>query len=258
MTNCAFVEWPEGLEPAGERWDALRREVDAARADILITNEMPFGAWLASADRFDAAAADRSVALHERGLQALSTLEVGAVISSWPVRLGDKLANEAYALENGTMRPLHRKQLFPQEPGWHEASWFQGDGGGFAVHDVAGVKVGILLCTELMFNEHARRYGRAGAELIAVPRATGQSRDKWVAAGAMAAIVSGSYVVSANRVGHSAGSPIFGGGGLAFGPDGDLLAGTSAEAPLVVVPLDVERSRRQKSEYPCYVSDIAG
>jgi N-carbamoylputrescine amidase len=116
----------------------------------------------------------------------------------------------------------------------------------------------VLLCTELMFNEHARRYGRAGADLIVVPRATGHEHGAWVTGGAMAAIVSGSYAVSSNRVGATAGSPEFGGRGLAFAPDGTLLAETSADAPLVVIELAPEIARRQKAEYPCYVVEGSG
>ncbi|WP_343713931.1 hypothetical protein [Inquilinus sp.] len=62
MTTCVFVEWPDGLEPAGAAWDALRQQVEAAEPDILVTNEMPFGPWLAASDRFDPAAAQPSAA----------------------------------------------------------------------------------------------------------------------------------------------------------------------------------------------------
>lgn len=255
MTTCAFVEWPEGLEPAGARWDALRRQVEAAGPDLLVTNEMPFGPWLAASDRFDPVAAQRSVSLHERGIEALAAIGVPAVISSRPVLAGGGLANEAFALAGGRITPLHRKQYFPEEPGWSEATWFRGDDSGFAVHDVAGLRVGTLLCTELMFNERARRYGRADAELIVAPRASGLSHRNWFTAGAMAAIVSGSYVVSSNRAGGSAGGPAFGGRGFAFAPDGSLLGETSATEPLRIVDLDAAAARRQKAEYPCYVAD---
>lgn len=253
MTICAFVEWPEGLEPHGPAWDAVRRQVEVARPDILVTNEMPFGPWLASDGLFDADAAARNVALHEDGLEALRGLGVPAIISSRPVWQRDRLANEAFVIEAGDINILHRKQFFPEEPGWYEASWFQGDTSGFAVHEVAGLKVGVLLCTELMFNEHARRYGRAGADLIVVPRATSTSQDQWVTAGAMGAIVSGCYVVSSNRSGASAKSPQFGGRGLAFAPDGTLLADTSSGKTLAILDLDAAVSQRQKSDYPCNV-----
>jgi N-carbamoylputrescine amidase len=71
----------------------------------------------------------------------------------------------------------------------------------------------------------------------------------------MAAIVSGSYVISSNRVGRSAHSPDFGGHGFAYAPDGSLLAETSAERSLLAIDLDPATARRQKSEYPCYVID---
>ncbi|OWJ69099.1 carbon-nitrogen hydrolase family protein [Inquilinus limosus] len=253
--TCAFVEWLDGLEPYGAQWNALRRQIEALRPHILVTNEMPFGPWLAAVDRFDTEAARRSVSLHERAIDALAAIGVPIVISSRPVWTGDRLANEAFALADGRITPLHRKQYFPEETGWYEATWFRGDSDGFAVHDVAGLKVGVLLCTELMFNERARRYGRAGAELIVVPRATGLANANWLTAGAMAAIVSGSYVVSSNRVGGGADGPTFGGRGFAFAPDGNLLAETSAAEPVKIVVLDVAAARRQKAEYPCYVAD---
>ena len=255
MTRCAFLEWPEGLLPTSTAWDALRRQVVAAQADILITNEMPFGDWLPSAERLDRAAASKWIEQHDAGLAALSALGVPAVISSRPAWSGDRLVNEAFVLEGGKVRALHRKQFFPNEAGWYEANWFMADDSGFVLHDVAGLKTGVLLCTELMFNEYARHYGRAGADLIVVPRATGHDDHQWLTAGAMAAIVSGSYVISSNRVGRSAASPGFGGHGFACGPDGQILAKTSAEHPLMVIEVDAKMARRQKAEYPCYVID---
>jgi N-carbamoylputrescine amidase len=58
---------------------------------------------------------------------------------------------------------------------------------------VLGVRVGVLLCTEAMFNERARAYGREGAELIVIPRASGRDIEPWKIAGAMASLVSGAY-----------------------------------------------------------------
>jgi N-carbamoylputrescine amidase len=104
-----------------------------------------------------------------------------------------------------------------------------------------------------MFNEHARRHGREGADLIVVPRAAGLTHDDWIAAGAIAAIVSGCFVVSSNGVGRAEGGATFGGKGFAFAPDGALLSPTSAEYPIAVVDIDVDAARRLKLEYPCYV-----
>jgi hypothetical protein len=93
--RIAFVEWPDGLQPRGPAWETVRRSVDAARPDILVTNEMPFGPWLAEHPGFDAYVAQRSIELHEQALDALGDLNAGAVLSSRPVGFNDRLINEA-------------------------------------------------------------------------------------------------------------------------------------------------------------------
>ncbi len=45
--RVAFVEWPEGLSTTDRKWSELKESIIAQRPDILLTNEMPFGPWLA-------------------------------------------------------------------------------------------------------------------------------------------------------------------------------------------------------------------
>jgi len=173
-TLCvAFVEWPEGLLLNQPQWSQLKKSIAAAHPDILVTNELPFGSWIAENSVFSENEARLSIRAHEQGLEGLMDLNLSAVISSRPVRNGKRLANEAFVLEKGTVRRLHRKQYFPNEPGWFETQWYAGDGSGFDVAEVLGVRVGVLLCTDAMFNEHARAYGKQKASLIVIPRATG-------------------------------------------------------------------------------------
>ncbi len=171
--KIAFVEWPEGLSVGDARWGKLKESISAARPDILVTNELPFGPWLADEAVFSREAADRSIHAHQQGVEGLSELNLPAIISSRPVWDGERLANEAFALEKGFARPFHRKHYFPNEPGWFESEWYAGNGSGFDVAEVLGIKVGVLLCTDAMFNEHARAYGRQKASLIVIPRASG-------------------------------------------------------------------------------------
>jgi N-carbamoylputrescine amidase len=255
--KIAFVEWPEDLSTAHPRWAELTDSVTAAHPDILVTNELPFGPWLAEGAVFSEDAAHLNLRAHEKGLQGLIDLNLPAVISSRPVWTGKRLANEAFVLEGGVVRPLHRKQYFPNEPGWFESEWYAGDGSGFRVAEVLGIKVGVLVCTETMFNEHARCYGKQKASLIVVPRASGLNIESWKIAGAMASLVSGAYVVSSNRTGRSSRGTQFGGGGFAYAPQGRLLAVTSPANPLGTVELDTEISASAQRDYPCYVAELA-
>lgn len=254
--KIAFVEWPAALPPASPAFERIAADVRAARPDLLVTNEMPFGDWVWTTPDFDRDIADRSVRLHEAGLDALQSLGVPAIVSSRPVWAGERLANEAFALSGGRYQPLHHKHFFPSHPGWFEDVWFHAGLPGFALGTVAGLKVGVLLCTELMFNEHARAYGRAGADLIVAPRASGSAPRNWRTAAAMAALVSGSYVVSSNRVGSVAASnQVFGGIGLAFAPGGEPLGETSAEAPLLGFDLSPALIAAARQDYPCTVDE---
>lgn len=166
-----------------------------------MTNETPFGYGHPTRHKFNVDRAREWANLHERSLDALSRLPARAVISSRPILSGNRLVNEAFAPVDGQYHFLHQKHYFPAENGWQEQAWFETAKEGFDVAAVAGVTVGVLLCTELMFPEKARWLGQLGADLIAVPRATGTDHRIWRTAASMAAILSGAYVVSSNRVG---------------------------------------------------------
>lgn len=254
--HIAFVEWPDDLSTTDAQWDELKDSVNAVRPDILITNELPFGPWLADSAVFSEDEAHLSLRAHEKGLEGLIDLALPAVISSRPVWNGKRLANEAFVLQNGAVRPLHRKQYFPNEPGWFESEWYSGDGSGFGVAEIMGIKVGVLLCTEAMFNERARAYGREEATLVVIPRASGTDIKSWKIAGAMASLVSGAYVVSSNRVGRSKGGTHFGGGGFAYAPRGRLLAMTAPANPVQTLELDPKMSAFAQRAYPCYVPEL--
>ena len=256
MLRIAFVEWPEALSAGDAQWGELKDRVTAAQPDILVTNELPFGPWLADSAVFSQDEAHLSLRAHEKGIEGLVDLDLPAVISSRPVWNEKRLANEAFVIENGNVRPLHRKQYFPNEPGWFESEWYSGDASGFGVAEVLGIKVGVLLCTEAMFNEHARAYGKQGAALLAIPRASGVDIDSWKIAGAMASLVSGAYVASSNRVGHSKGGAHFGGSGFAYAPHGQLLALTAPANPVQTFVLDPGMVTSAQCAYPCYVPDL--
>jgi N-carbamoylputrescine amidase len=254
--QVAFVEWPEGLATGCAQWDELKNFVCAAHPDILVTNELPFGPWLAERSDFSEDEARQSIRAHESGLAGLADLKIPAIISSRPVWNGNRLANEAFVLQNGAVHPLHRKQYFPNEPGWFECEWYAGGDSRFVPAEILGIKVGVLLCTEAMFNERARAYGKQNASLIVIPRASGTNIESWKIAGAMASLVAGAYVVSSNRVGRAQGGTQFGGGGFAYAPQGKPLTVTGPGNPVQTFELDPEMTASAQRDYPCYVPEI--
>jgi N-carbamoylputrescine amidase len=253
--KAAICELPCPLDPHGADWARLASRIRDEKVDLLLLNEMPFGDWLPLSERFNRAKAEAAIAIHEAALESLGQL-APLVVGSRPVAAGDKLANEAFALVEGVYVALHHKHYFPSEPGFYEQAWFHPLMRGFAVHALPGARIGVQLCSELMFNEWSRHYGRSGAQIILNPRASGESVVKWQAGLAMAAAVSGAYVLSSNRVGRQ-GTMSFGGRGVAYAPGGELIAETGPANPLVTLELDFGLVQAAQRDWPCNVPELA-
>jgi len=254
--NIAICQLPDALTHDSLPWARFVRRVERMQPDLILLNEMPFGPWTSRADAFDQYLAAESIEAHTLALESLRQLSC-AVIGSRPVRGRERLANEGFLLADGQYRPVHHKQYFPQEAGFYEHTWFTASRAGFETFDHGGIRFGMLLCTELMFNEWARHYRRRGAHVIVVPRASGKSVENWHTAARMAAIVSGCYVLSSNRV--SARLDVktqFGGAGFAYSPIGELLQETSDGLPMAAVPIDVQLVKHAQRRYPCYVREL--
>lgn len=249
--RITFCELPDGTTPQDANWARFSEAVAAQAPDLMVMNEIPFGSWFATTPEVDPARAVASADLHRDGVVALRALKARAVITSAPILSQGRLVNEASLIEPEGSRFIHQKHYFPDEPGFYEARWFSTARPGFEPVSVGELVVGVLLCSELMFNEWARHYRRRGANVIAVPRASGTSHARWKTAAAMAAIVSGCYVVSSNRVGGD-----FGGKGFAFAPSGDLIAETSAQSPVRSIDVDLSVVRQAQASYPCYLQEL--
>lgn len=250
LTICETRDAPEHFM---EDWDRLVDHVQVEGSDLVLLPEMPFAPWFAVTDRFDAALWNDVVARHEEWLDRLEALSPAAVIATRPTVRNGRRVNEAFVWEPSTgLRPIHVKYFLPNEPGFHETAWYERGDGRFDPAPVRGLSFGVLICTEMWSLSHAQQYGRAGAHLIAIPRATSRnSVEKWRTGGRVAAIVSGAYTASSNRV-APAGGPDLGGGGWVASPDGEIVAVTSAAQPFVTVDIDPAAAERAKSTYPRY------
>ncbi len=256
--KVAVCECPPDLEAGSPGWNDLSRAIAAERPGLVLLDEMPFGAWIAARREFEAGAWAASLAAHRAGMDRLADLTAAVVAGTQPRELAGRRVNEGFVWTRGSGAVgVHAKQYFPDEPGYHEARWFEtGEVRDFRAADAAGVKVGFLICTELMFNERARRYGRDGAHVILAPRTTGRgSLGRWLVAARMAAIVSGCFVLSSNRGGTAADGQEFGGAGWIIDPGGEVVAQTTPESPVVFATIDVAAAAAAKAAYPCYVRE---
>jgi N-carbamoylputrescine amidase len=244
------------LLPGTESWAGLIADLARAQPDIFVLNELPFGPWLAARSSYDPAAWKQSVADHEAGIAALHELGVGIILGSRSVERRGRRCNEGFVwtLREGA-RAVHTKQHLPSTPpSYCETVWYEPGDLRFRTVQVGPLRVGLLICSDVMFTEHARRYGLDGAHLIAVPRAMpAEASHVFDVALQMAAISSGCYVASSNRTGQDPAGGLFEGRGCIVDPGGRTVAQSSPFDRVVVHEVSAEFVAWKQSFYPCDV-----
>ncbi|MCY3572854.1 MAG: carbon-nitrogen hydrolase family protein [Chloroflexi bacterium] len=237
-------------------WARLQAHIAAERSDLLLLPEMCFAPWFCVARQFDSQVWDGAVAAHEGWLERLYEPGAGIVVGTAPRNLAGRRINSAYCwTREGGLTWIHSKTYLPRDEGYWEADWYQRAPIGFQPTRIGGLRIGLMICTEIWFFQHAREYGRQGVQLLLHPRCTPlPTNDKWLAGGRTAAVVAGAYCLSSNHAGQ-ANQMELGGAGWICEPDGEALATTSSQQPFVTLELDLQLADAAKSTYPRYVDD---
>jgi predicted amidohydrolase len=243
VTVCELPDHRKAFESA---WEELVSFVREQQSDLVLLPELPFSSWFARTPQFDAQIWQKAQQEHDVMMKRLSQLSPAIVLGThlvteegWHLNRGFSwTATEGY-------QGIHDKYYLPNEEDFYESCWFDRNRQDFTLAHIQDLALGFLICTEVMFPEWARSYGKQGANILAVPRAS-VDHERWVVASRMAAITSGAFVISSNRVDEH----LFGGRGLVIGPNGEVLASTSRQAPFVTVAIDVTESIQAKQTYP--------
>jgi N-carbamoylputrescine amidase len=252
LTVCELNNDSQQLE---KDWDGLVEHVRREASDLVLLPEMPFCRWFGARREVSPSEWQAAVAAHDRWIARLPELAPALVIGTRPVERNGKKLNEGFvwSVDEG-YRPAHQKYYLPDEPGFWEATWYQRGEKDFSAVPTSQGCVGFAICSELWFLEHARAYGRAGAELIVTPRCTGLGVERWLMGGRAAAFVSGAFSASSNRVG-SEGEIKLGGQGWIVDPDGTVLGTTSAAQPFLTLEIDLGKARDARQTYPRYIPE---
>lgn len=167
-----------------------------------------------------------------------------ALVAGVAERDGERVHNAAVLVGPGGHLATYRKvHLFS-----HEKEAFDPGDSGFAVHEVAGVRVGMMICFDWAFPEAARTLALAGAELVAHP--SNLVLPFCQRAMPVRCLENGVFAVTANRCGteERLGRNLrFTGGSVACGPRGEVLAEAPADGDLLsVVEVDPARARDKR------------
>ncbi|MFM8883652.1 MAG: nitrilase-related carbon-nitrogen hydrolase, partial [Solirubrobacterales bacterium] len=157
-----------------------------------------------------------------------------AVLVGCAEKLGGELANSLVAFDSsGSVAGVHRKTAL-----WGEESEGFASGEAMTVVDLAGRRVGLMICYEIEFPELARALAVAGADLLVTCSANMEPYyEDHELSGRARALDNRVPHVYVNRVGSEAGLE-FVGGTRAIGADGSpiAVAGEGEEVLVVEVP----------------------
>src|SRR4029079_12004074 len=114
-----------------------------------------------------------------------------------------------------------------------------------------GWSFGLNICTELWAVETYAVYAARGVPIVLSPRATAAAtRTRWLSVGVVAAVRSGAFSVSSNRVDPTGAC---GGVGWIIDPSGTVLARTSPEAPFATADIELAAAVAARDTYPRYI-----
>ena len=182
-------------------WEELREHVSRERSHLVLLPEMCFAPWFCTAPEYDESVWQATVSAHERWLERLPELGDVIVIGTAPRDEDGNRYNVAYAwnAERG-LQWIHQKTYLPNDDGYWEANWYDRAPIDFQPVSLGELSIGVTICTEIWFMQHAREYGKRGIHLLLNPRSTPAfSNEKWLAGGRTAKVVAGAFCLSSNH-----------------------------------------------------------
>lgn len=249
VTVCELPHEPTALRLA---WAALRQHTSRNASELVLLPEFAMAEPVWEAEQFDITAWRAAEARCESWLARLPELHAPYVVGTRPVTIKGQRFNQGYLASPGDgVVPLRRKYFLPNQPGGWEAHWFDRGDAGLPPFRAGALSFGLNICTELWALESYGAYAQCGVHAVLTPRATAaDTTSKWLSAGVVAAVRSGAYSISSNRVDASGAG---GGVGWIISPDGEVLATTSSDEPFVTVEIRLAASVAARASYPRYV-----
>jgi N-carbamoylputrescine amidase len=253
VTVCELPHEPAALRAA---WAGLCQHTAEHAPDLVLLPELAMVEPVWESERFDAERWATIESLSACWLARLPELCATYIVGTRPVSDAGGHFNEGFIWSAGEgTAPLRRKYFLPDETSYWEARWFDRGDASFPEFQAGALTFGLNICTELWALDTYAEYAARGVQVVLSPRATeAATMGKWLSVGVVAAVRSGAYSISSNRVDSTG---LCGGMGWIVSPDGEILAVTTPKMPFATVEIDLSASALARGRYPCYVFDGA-
>jgi N-carbamoylputrescine amidase len=240
-------------------WKMLKAHIQKEKSNLVLLPEMPFYEWFAAKPEFIEEQWQDAIEAHEVWIKRLHELQCPYVLGSRPVNEGNKRYNNAFVwYKNDEIIDFHQKHNVPNQKEYWEASWYDIGSKDYTTVLCGEARIGFVICSEIWFMEYSRSYCKQGAHIIVAPRATKViTRDKWLTAGRVSAMIGGAYNLSSNRSGTDLQNKNiqFGGQGWIIDPEGNVLGVTTDQNPFITQEINLKFAEESKKTYPRYIPD---
>jgi len=233
--KLALIQFPRGPELEGNV-ELMADMVAEARADVKVLPEN----W-ASLKALSLQRLKRILAQLAERLRGGEVLVAGAFY----VKRGGAAVSMGAVVSSSGVEAFYGKKHPSRAVGEH--TWLK-PGRGPALFEAGGVKVGVLVCIDLMYPEEARGLALRGASVIVNPASISMDRvGLWRSVGVCRAAENTVFVASAinTYTSYPDGRPVMG-GSFAASPEGTLMLSADVEPGVYLAELDpswVERVR---------------
>lgn len=249
VTVCELPHDPRALI---EAWAGLCEHTARHRSELVLLPELAFVDPVWEAERFDPVHWSTVVARSAAYLRHFPELRVPFVVGTRPVNLDGRPFNQGFTwTADAGVAALRRKFHLPAEPGFWEDRWFDPGDAVFPEFRAGPLRFGLNICTELWALETYPAYAEGSVHAVLSPRATAAATTpKWLSVGVVAAVRSGAFSLSSNRVDPTG---TYGGVGWIIDPEGRILATTAVDRPFATVDIDLSAAAEARRRYPRYV-----
>ena len=220
------------------------------RSELVLLPEFAMVEPVWQDEHFDADRWAAAQAMSDAWLERLPELHAAHVVGARPASIGGRPFNQGYLWSRAGGARAAAPQVLPAER--------TGQLGSALVRPGRSGVPGVSGRRPLVRPQHlqravgggdlrrVRRAGRAGDSLA--PRDRGGHDGQWLSVGVVAAVRSGAFSLSSNRVDPTGAC---GGFGWIIAPDGQVLATTTPDAPFATMDIDLAASDAARAGYPC-------
>ena len=164
--------------------------------------------------------------------------------------------------DQGKIMDLYRKMHIPDDPCFYEKYYFTPGDLGWRIVEIAGLKIGVLICWDQWFPEAARINAMRGAQLLYYPTAIAwddnepnewyeEQTDSWRTILRSHSIANGCFTLAVNRVGQEENLKFWGNSFLSS-PTGKIETELSTKPQLMVHPVETDKIEEQRLAWPFF------